>query len=514
LFWLFIILVTSRIFSEKIRLAIDLVNIILIAVIYTIILRKDIKQLISEIKGVGFPGLQIPISNLKERLNELEEHYEEDLKYSRRSNSDKPKSISDENRSIQSLNTGIEFTLSSIADVYRERSKHSKNVPIGTPKISRYLIENDVIGQEVYHLILAYWEIHDEYDNDKERRKLVEIGGRILSILKSIYQKIIDLNIHVSVDGKNFKGKPAKLEGGGTQFENVSENKVRVYTTLNILDSENNSFPLYNLDKNSFNVYEKGSDNRYYEAALISVKPIGVDIDLTLIISIDTSDSMNRSQKLIKAKTAVINLVDQIMGVIPRDRLKIAIHPFNTNMKDKFLLFNNNTIYTNDRTEIASRIDSLIAEGGTPLYDSVEFMTKIAKSETGYRMIVCISDGEEGHSERIDYNTMIDEVSKSNVPIYTIGYGTDTHLQVLIDIANLSGAGDINTGSFMDVVPSRLPNLLRFLATSSANIYSIEWEPTNKSPSNKVDCRIDIKYVTTRFGELDFSYSGLSYSKE
>ena len=354
-------------------------------------------------------------------------------------------------------------------------------------------------------------EDKNESQTQKEVKDLTQIAIRLLRVLKSILKSIQDLKISKSKNNSVFKGTPYGIELGGMLFEQVEEDIVALYTTVNLLDSDVNAFPIVQLDNSNFEVYEKKKGGKLKQAEIVKVIPVGDSIEITIILAIDTSASMNNDYKINHAKKAAIELVKRLLLLSKEAKLYIAIYPFNSNNKKGFINFGNERVWSNNFEEIQKTISRLVAEGDTPLYDALSFSIEHIERFKGYKAIICLSDGEENNSTETQYQDLIDKGINSRIPVYSIGYGKDEYLDFLVNFSKITNAGEEGIGSFMKVSPENLPNIFGYLAGAVTNIYGIYWKPTNKSKETPTKYNININYETKSFGEIQVAFEDFEY---
>lgn len=88
---------------------------------------------------------------------------------------------------------------------------------------------------------------------------------------------------------------------------------------------------------------------------------------------------------------------------------------------------------TASRNVILQGINTISAGGGTSIYSGLELAGNELAGKSGRRVIILLSDGEDGDTSRID--EVLVQLKKQNIVVYTIGFGgVDT--QYLSYIAN------------------------------------------------------------------------------
>ncbi len=176
--------------------------------------------------------------------------------------------------------------------------------------------------------------------------------------------------------------------------------------------------------------------------------------DVALVF--DKSGSMNDENKIVSAKRGAVELVNLLN---PQDTLTLI--PFSS---DVAVL--QRVRIDVGREDAVSRINGLIAEGSTHLYDSVltarrELMSKSDK--TRIQAIVVLTDGEDsGKSTTIEQ--VLDQITDLEAPengvrIFTIGYGKSAKLDDLKKIAKRTH------GEFYQGKPENILNVFRDIAT-------------------------------------------------
>jgi Mg-chelatase subunit ChlD len=507
LFLLFGAIIVMRLAFPKVREALDLVNIVLICVFYTVILREDIRSLISQMKGVGFPGIQIPLNDLENKVNSINQLYIPDVSHYTTSDIDLPENFNlfPNEQKLNILSDKIDSELNRISNAYKKRSKDSEYIPNEVLDKVKYLRKNNVVGKEIYHSVELFWKIKDEYDSRKEERRLVNVARKLLLLLITIKEKIKDLGIAVSKNGVSFLGNHRGMSTSGTQTSRPESGKVKIYTSLNVLDNKYNAFPIYNLDNSNIKIYENYHDS-IKEIKSVSIRPVGVRTNFLIIIAVDISHSMRDDKKLEYAKEAIKNLVDQMAKIVDTEQLKFILYPFSSDTRGQVELFENGSKFTNQINDLKSRVESLVTKSGTPLLDAIYDITEYADYGHGYCMSILVSDGDEQHSTMSE-DRLFEIIKETHIPIFTIGYGKKADLILLQNVSILTGAGGADIGSFMKVPPEKLPNLLSFIITSAANLYEIEWI-SSFNDKEEVKYTIDVEYSTDRYGKINSTFEG------
>lgn len=509
-------LVLLRAFNQNIRESIDIVNIVLFSVALLAVLREDIKDLISKIKGVGFPGLQIPIDKLEKQIENAEKQYSYssskyiDAKDFRKKIS--PKEKKEPHQSLLDITNSIEEELETIISDYNRLSKKDDIAPISVKGKTDYLLSREVIGKDIYQLTKIFLNIKSKGTTEKEDKRLYDLGVRILRLLQTANKTLNDLKINSSSNYNPFNGKPKSINLGGSRIEQVSKELIALYTTVNLLDSLETAYPIISLEEKNFKIYEKTKEGNYLVAKIRKVEPLENKIPLSVILAIDISGSMKKDNKIRFAKEAAISLVERLTQHSKLTNLRISILPFNSENNSKFLLFKNQKKWSNNFEEIKTRINKLNPKGGTPLFDALKNSIDYLKELTGYKYIICLSDGKENASTQVLKEQEIFDLGKqANIPIFSIGYGKNKNLAFLVNLASATKAGKKGIGSFMRVPPKKLIKIFGYLSGSLSHTYGIYWEPTSKEKNVDVEFKIQVTLLTNSHGEIKVDFKNNKY---
>lgn len=152
---------------------------------------------------------------------------------------------------------------------------------------------------------------------------------------------------------------------------------------------------------------------------------------LSVVITVDTSGSMSKAMQT--AREAAQLFVDSLA---PQD--SVAVVSFNRTVQ---VLANPGT----NREQAKQVIGSLQARGDTALFDAMHASLDILKGRAGRKAIVLLSDGvdDDGTGNVLSKHS-IDESLKLaqdlNVPVFTVGLGSELDEATLQKVATQSGA--------------------------------------------------------------------------
>src|SRR5215471_10774032 len=176
-----------------------------------------------------------------------------------------------------------------------------------------------------------------------------------------------------------------------------------------------------------------------------------------VVLVMDTSGSMNENHKIQNAREGARQLVSLLSN---GDRLSLL--PFNS----KITWASQNLLIKTGRDELSRTIDSLFAEGGTALYDSIDtaYQYLLAQNHDAegdsILSVVVLTDGEDTES-KMHLNELIDRIrfdgETHTIHVFTIAYGKDAKKSILGQIAattqarSYEGTPENIVGVFKDI---------------------------------------------------------------
>jgi Ca-activated chloride channel homolog len=159
-----------------------------------------------------------------------------------------------------------------------------------------------------------------------------------------------------------------------------------------------------------------------------------------VVLVLDTSGSMNENRKIQSAREGAKQLVNLLSE---GDRLSLL--PFNS----KITWASQNLTIKAGKDELSRTIDSLFAQGGTALYDSIDtayqyLLTQNHEAEADSILsVVVLTDGEDTES-KMRLNELMDRIRFDgeihNIHVFTIAYGKDARKDILGQIAETTEA--------------------------------------------------------------------------
>jgi Ca-activated chloride channel family protein len=158
-----------------------------------------------------------------------------------------------------------------------------------------------------------------------------------------------------------------------------------------------------------------------------------------VVLVMDTSGSMNDDRKIQNAREGAKQLV-----ALLSDNDRLSLLPFNS----KFSWASQNMPIKTGRDELSRTIDSLFAQGGTALYDSIDaayqyLLNQTQEGDANILSVVVLTDGEDTES-KMQLNDLMDRIrydgEKSTIHVFTIAYGKDARKDILAQIATATQA--------------------------------------------------------------------------
>lgn len=221
------------------------------------------------------------------------------------------------------------------------------------------------------------------------------------------------------------------------------------------------------LSEQDFSLVEMGEDLKDFE--LLNIEELQDTQVMSVVLVVDRSGSMDGTP-MADTKQAVTNFVKTI-----DEKIGVGLVAFDSEAQ----LFG--TI-TNNKRNVLQDIGLLTAGGGTNIYSGLKLAGETLKAKTGRRVIILLSDGEDGNTEMID--EVLNELVREEIYVYTIGFGgADT--EYLSYIAKKCGGKYIQADS-----SSMLREIYSSIGEYMKNDYVIEFkavtEPEKFSRTIKV----------------------------
>lgn len=153
-------------------------------------------------------------------------------------------------------------------------------------------------------------------------------------------------------------------------------------------------------------------------------------LPLNLCLVLDRSGSM-RGKPMETVREAALRLIDQLT---PQDRLSLV----SFNHEAEVVLANDRV---EDRKEIATRIENLVANGGTAIDEGLKLgIEEAAKGkQESVSQIFLLTDGENEHGDNDRCFKFAEVASQYNITLNALGFGSFWNQDVLEKIADTAG---------------------------------------------------------------------------
>jgi len=252
---------------------------------------------------------------------------------------------------------------------------------------------------------------------------------------------------------------------------------------LSALDEQQQ--PITDLSERDFQVEE--------DSVLVELDSVEVmrDLPISVILVMDISGSM-QGQRLQSAKTAISQFIKSLYRGD-----KIAIYAFNSEINEIVSL-------TEDLNQARDSFENaeIYAGGGTCLFDATFAAAQVASElPAGRQAVVVLSDGWDTNngSDTCSTYTVEDIIALANgqdfnIPIYSIGIGTDIDRESLGEIADQTGG--IFTQS---TVNTDLPQLFEQLANRLSSQYKLTYTSQNTPGDHQLTVAFDENTVEKSF---------------
>jgi VWFA-related protein len=185
----------------------------------------------------------------------------------------------------------------------------------------------------------------------------------------------------------------------------------------------------------------------------------------TFALLVDSSQSMSRNMEFVQAAAG------RLLGYLrPKDRVIVA--PFSKALRAV-------TGPTPDRRTIGEAIESIQAQGGTAMRDSMIEIAGRFDGVEGRRVIVLITDAYDEHS-RSSLTEAIGAAKASGVTVYTVGIGGVAGISMKGHDELKTIAAGTGGRSFFPARPTDLPTVYDVLANDAQLRYLVTYTPTNQ----------------------------------
>lgn len=160
------------------------------------------------------------------------------------------------------------------------------------------------------------------------------------------------------------------------------------------------------LTKQNFSLVEMGKDLEDF--ALLNIEELQDTQAMSVVLVVDRSGSM-AGTAMEDTRQAVTNFVRTI-----DETISVGLVAFDSSAQ---LI----QAVTENKSTVLQGIASLEANGGTDICSGLKLGGQMLESRSGRRVIILLSDGEDGNAAMID--EVLDELVRKDIYVYTIGFG-------------------------------------------------------------------------------------------
>ena len=176
-----------------------------------------------------------------------------------------------------------------------------------------------------------------------------------------------------------------------------------------------------------------------------------------VVLVVDTSGSMASSNKLPKAKSALVSFIGQISG--KKDRVGLISFSSGINLNIGL-----QTLTDDYKTSLTDQVNSLDAGGNTAILDAVlEAYNQIqAQGDSqAINAIVVMTDGIENASTHTNLNGLANTLAQGKVPVvvFSIAFGSDADSTIMKRLA------DATKGQFRQADSFNIEDLYKIIST-------------------------------------------------
>jgi VWFA-related protein len=198
--------------------------------------------------------------------------------------------------------------------------------------------------------------------------------------------------------------------------------KLEAYVTV----SNAQGLPNTLLSKSDFTVSEDGKPVTDFEFATVQ----STDLPLALVLAIDTSGSMGKTQYAFPLKDSVDAAKDFLSAMGANDQVALISIGDNANLMQDL---------TSDKSLVTQGLDSLKANGNTALYDAIVKGVDLLKNRPERKALILLTDGYDYGLHTFKYQDALNEAQRWSVPVMTIGFGSEVDKTTLQKMAQLTG---------------------------------------------------------------------------
>ncbi len=170
---------------------------------------------------------------------------------------------------------------------------------------------------------------------------------------------------------------------------------------------------LLDATRDEFRVTEDGKDVKVLEFQAPRTREL---IPATVVLVVDHSGSMQQENRIGALKRAVTSFLEKLPA-----GSRVAVIAFSGEVERL-------CEFTTDLDRARQAVSELRADGSTRFYDAVAEALELLNEQTGRRVVLALTDGQDTDSERASLDTAIASARRLGLPIYTLGLGTEREI--------------------------------------------------------------------------------------
>ena len=139
-------------------------------------------------------------------------------------------------------------------------------------------------------------------------------------------------------------------------------------------------------------------------------------IPTTIVLVVDHSGSMEEENRIGSLKQAVASFLRKLP-----EGSRVAVVGFSSEVERL-------CPFTTDRDQVLGAVNRLRPGGATRFYDAVAEALDLLDEQSGRRVVLALTDGEDTASESASLDTAIVAARRLGLPVYTLGLGTEEEI--------------------------------------------------------------------------------------
>lgn len=197
-----------------------------------------------------------------------------------------------------------------------------------------------------------------------------------------------------------------------------------------------------------------------------------------LALVIDNSGSMNDPDP-VSGRPAIVDTLEAALMIIEAAKVDTQIGIITFKQEDSSLFPFVLQPLTSDKDALRQAVQSIVADGGTPLYASIVLANEMLANSPQRSAIMLITDGKDNEISSSEAEA-ISAARSNRRPVFTIGFGDGINTQILEEIGRYTNGFSViqpDATSFRN----SLEQIFQFIETFDPNMPLPDWlTPTPK----------------------------------